>query len=166
MDLCLEDGRRVGTVSLQRQGSETTFAVSAVLPTGLWRIVARGSAGELALGVTEGGAVSMQRRFSALLTDRLGAVEQVTACRCTGARMESEWQACRSADVPSLPPLPPGSLCRRRGKGRLLALPWRPDGPFPWPELFCLARVGPMAGRCWVFYALNEDGAPVFSEES
>ena len=74
--------------------------------------------------------------------------------------------ACRSADVPSLPPLPTGSLCRRRGKGRLLALPWRPDGPFPWPELFCLARVGSMAGRCWVFYTLDEAGNPIFGEES
>ena len=166
MELCLEDGRVAGTVTLQRQGGDTLFTVAARLPVGLWRIVARGAAGELALGVMEGGDGTLQRRFSSPLTDRMGTVEQVTAHRCASARMESEWQGCCGELWPGLPPLPPGSLCRRHGGSCTVALPWREGGPFPWPELFCLARVGVMTGRLWVFYTLDEAGHPVLGEEN
>ena len=166
MELRLEDGSIAGTVVVQRQGEETVFTVSARLLPGLWRIVARGTAGELTLGVLEGGVCTLHRRFSHALAARLGTVESVTALRSAGARMESEWQACRRGDAPHLPPLPPGALCRRESWGRTLAFPWREGGPFPWTELFCLARVGTMAGRTWVFYTLGEAGEPVIRQEN
>ena len=165
MELRMDDGSIAGTAAVQQQGEETVFTVSARLPQGLWRIVARGTEGELTLGVLEGGACTLHRRFSHALAARLGTVRSVTAQRSAGARMESEWQACRRADVPHLPPLPPGALCRREPWGRTLAFPWREGGPFPWPELFCLARVGTMAGRTWVFYTLGEAGEPVLPQE-
>lgn len=165
MELRLENGKTAGTVSLQRQGEDTLFTVSARLPPGLWRIVARGTEGELVLGVLEGGG-TLRRRFSGALVQRIGTVQSVTAVVSAGARMESEWQACRHGDAPHLPPLPPGALCRRTAAGSLLALPWRQDGPFPWPELFCLARVGVMAGRLWVFYTLDPSGQPILPEEN
>ena len=166
MELHLEDGTAAGTVTVQRQGGDTLFAVEARLPRGLWRIVACGTAGELPLGVTEGGEVTLRRCYSRSLTDRLGAVGSVQARRCADARMESEWQVCRSTEVSRLPPLPAGALRCVRKDGLLLALPWRQDGPFPWPELFCLARVGRMAERTWVFYALDSSGTPVLQEEN
>ena len=160
MELRMEDGTVVGTATVQRQGEESVFAVTACLPDGLWRIVARGTAGELSLGVVEGGACTLHRRFSRPLTDRLGAVRSVTARRA-GARMESEWQACVAA-VPDLPPLYRGVLCRGETWGRTLAFPWREGDPFPWTERFCLARVGSMAGRLWVFYALDKSDRPIW----
>ena len=164
MELRTDDGSAVGTVDILRQGEDTVFDLTARLPAGLWRITACGTAGELTLGVTEGGAVHLRRLFSAALAGRLGTVRSVTAQRA-GARMESEWQVCR--DVPcGLPPLPAGALHRRESWGRTLALPWREETPFPWTPLFCLARVGRMAGRTWVFYSLGGDGDPVFSPNS
>lgn len=165
MELRTEDGTAVGTAAVRQQGEETVFTVSACLPEGLWRIVAAGSSGELPLGVVEGGVCTLHRRFSRVLSARLGTVEWVTARRCAGARRESEWQACRSVDAPHLPPLPPGVLCRRESWGRTLAFPWQAEQPFPWTELFCLARVDGMAGRTWVFYSLNEAGKPILPEE-
>ena len=160
MELRTEDGSVVGTVQILQQGEDTVFDLTACLPRGLWRITACGRAGELALGVTEGGAVHWCRRFSSALTRRLGTVESVTVQRA-GARMESEWQVCRAVP-PCLPPLPEGALCRCEKGGQTLALPWREEEPFPWPALFCFARVGRMAGRCWVFYRLGGDGTPLF----
>ncbi len=162
MNLYLEDGSVAGSASVRQVGEDVLFSVSARLSAGLWRIVAHGSGGTLALGVMEGGGV-WQRRFSSRLTGGLGRVERVTAHRCAPARMESEWQGCCGDEAPDLPP---GSLCRRRRGGCTLALPWREDGPFPWPERFCLARTGVMAGRLWVFYALDQTGVPVLNEEN
>ena len=162
LNLYLEDGSVAGSASVRQVGEDVLFSVSARLPTGLWRIVAHGSGGTLALGVMEGGGV-WQRRFSSRLVGRLGEVERLTASRCAPARMESEWQGCCGDEAPGLPP---GSLCRRHGGGCTLALPWREDGPFPWPERFCLARTGVMAGRLWVFYALDQTGEAVLSEEN
>ena len=160
MELYLDDGSAAGTVGILRQGEETVFDLTACLPRGLWRITAHGTVGELTLGVTEGGAVRLHRVFSAALAGRLGTVRSVTAQRA-GARMESEWQVCRDAPR-GLPPLPAGALCRRESEGQTLAFPWREETPFPWSSLFCLARVGHMAGRTWVFYRLGGDGEPVF----
>ncbi|MBQ4582155.1 MAG: hypothetical protein IJB04_02835 [Oscillospiraceae bacterium] len=162
MNLYLEDGSVAGSASVRQVGDDLLFSVSARLSAGLWRIVAHGSGGALALGVMEGGGV-WQRRFSSRLAGGLGEVDRLTASRCAPARMESEWQGCRGDEAPGLPP---GSLCRRHGGGCTLALPWREDGPFPWPERFCLARTGVMAGRLWVFYALDQTGEAVLSEEN
>ena len=158
MELRLENGSVVGSVSVQREGEDTLFTVVARLPQGLWRMVAHGTAGQLVLGVMEGGG-TMQRRFSRPLTDRLGTVQSVTAQRA-GARMESEWQACTCAPQ-QLPPLPAGTLCKNLPDGTLLALPWSDNAPFPWTPLFCLARVGRMGGRLWVFYKLDGAERPV-----
>ena len=162
MQLYLEDGRAAGTVQVQRLGEDTLFTVTARLPAGLWRITAHGGAGELALGVMEGSGM-LRRRFSRALAGRLGEVQRVTAQRCAGARMESEWQACRGDEAPRLPS---GALCRRRGQQLMLALPWREDAPFPYPHWFCLAHVGQMTGRMWVFYTLGGAGDPVLNEEN
>ena len=86
MELRTDDGSAVGTVDILRQGEDTVFDLTARLPAGLWRITARGTAGELTLGVTEGGAVHLRRLFSAALAGRLGTVRSVTAQRA-GARM-------------------------------------------------------------------------------
>lgn len=165
MELRLESGAVAGTAAVERRGEETVFTVTARLGDGLWRIIARGSAGELTLGVLEGGEHTLCRRFSRTLTERLGQVEAVTARRSAVTRMESEWCEACGADVPRLPTLPPGAVYRRRGAGCLLAIPWRQGDPFPLAEMFCLARVGTMEGRTWVFYALDSRGEPVFQEK-
>ena len=163
MEVLLHDGTAVGTAAVQRQGEDTVFTVTTCLPDGLWRIVACGTAGELPLGVLEGGAATLRRRFSRPLAQRLGAVRSVTAQRA-GARTESEWQAC-TAEFADLPPPPDGALCRKESWGSTLAFPWCEEEPFPWTELFCLARVDVMCGRLWVFFALDGSGCPIFPEE-
>ena len=164
MELRAENGGCVGSAEVCRRGEETEFTVTARLEEGLWRIVACGSAGELTLGVLEGGEHTLRRRFSPTLTERLGQVESVTARRSAITRMESEWREACIGDVPRLPSLPPGAVYCRRGKGYILALPGQGE-PFPLAERFCLARVGTMAGRSWVFYTVDSRGEPIFQEK-
>ena len=94
-------------------------------------------------------------------TEQVGQVESVTARRSAITRMESEWREACSGDVLRLPALPPGAVYCRRGKGYILALPWQQGEPFPLAERFCLARVGTMAGRSWVFYTVDGRGEPI-----
>ena len=143
MELRLENGAVAGTAAVECRGEDTVFTVTARLDDGLWRIIARGSAGELTLGVLEGGEHTLRRRFSSALTDRLGQVESVTARRSAITRMESEWREACGADVPRLPSLPPGALCRSRGTGHIIAIPWRQGEPFPMTEMFVWPGWGP-----------------------
>ena len=162
-ELYLEDGRLAGTVAAVRQGEETLFTVTAQLPPGLWRIEGHGTEGSLPLRVTEGGAVTLRCRFSRALTERMGAPRRMVARRCVSDGTMTDWKPCDT--IRSLPPMAEGTLQRRCGAQRLVAVPWREDAPFPWTELFCFASVGEMAGRLWVFYRLDGGDRPVFSEE-
>ncbi len=55
-----------------------------------------------------------------------------------------------------------GALVSETENGRLLALPYDEQMPFPLPELFCLARVGEVGRQRCVIYRLDRRNSPVF----
>lgn len=55
-----------------------------------------------------------------------------------------------------------GALWCRSDRGKLLAIPYAPDAPFPLSELFCFARIGCVMGKWCVVYRLDEQNLPIF----
>ena len=55
-----------------------------------------------------------------------------------------------------------GALWRRSDGGKLLALPYAPDAPFPLAELFCFARICCVMGHWCVVYRLDGQNSPIF----
>ena len=58
-----------------------------------------------------------------------------------------------------------GAMLCETARGRLLALPYNENAPFPLPELFCFARIGEAARRRCVIYCLNSRNDPIFWEK-
>ena len=54
-----------------------------------------------------------------------------------------------------------GAMVCEAKSGKLLALPYREDAPFPLPELFCLARIETVGGRRCVVYRVDEKNSPI-----
>ncbi len=154
MDLRWEGPGR-GAAGTELQGEDRVFWARGTLPQGLWRLVALGERGELALGTAEGGALQLRRQFSRRLTDPLG-----TPCALAVRPLQGETPAWHSGEGTPFS-LPPGARWQRMEGGWRVAYPWQVGEAFPREELFCLARVCTMAGREWVLYRLNDDGQPL-----
>ena len=86
------------------------------------------------------------------LTEGLGALLGGTA---EPVSAPEDWRPVWAGEFPGLA-LPEGALCRRVGRRRYLALPFREDGPFPLTGLFCLASVRTLRGREWAIFALED----------
>jgi hypothetical protein len=141
--------RPIGRMEITPGEDDTCFTARASAPPGLYRLYARGEGGELLLGVWEGGP--WRRRYSRSMTAPLGNI--------TAVRAEKSDDGGWRRDLRPFARWPAG-LYRRTSRGWLLALPYREDGPFPLPELFCLARVGRVEGQMQVVFALDEEGNP------
>ena len=55
-----------------------------------------------------------------------------------------------------------GALWRRLEQGKLLAIPYASDAPFPLAELFCFACICCVMGKWCVVYRLDEQNSPIF----
>ncbi len=67
----------------------------------------------------------------------------------------------RSARLDCALSLLPNAMVREVEHGRLLALPYSENAPFPLPELFCLARIETVGGRRCVVYRVDEKNSPI-----
>ena len=120
--------QEVGRLTAAPEGADTCFRAEYRLTEGLWRLYAVGRQNRLLLGCA-------------------GAAEPVSA--------PEDWRPVWAGEFPGLA-LPEGALCRRVGRRRYLALPFREDGPFPLTGLFCLASVRTLRGREWAIFALED----------
>ena len=81
--------------------------------------------------------------------------------------MVGDWKALsrgsffRSARLDCALSLLSGAMVREEESGKLLALPYSENAPFPLPELFCLARIGTVGGRKCVIYRVDEKNSPI-----
>lgn len=67
----------------------------------------------------------------------------------------------RSARLDCALSLLSGAMMREEKSGKLLALPYSENAPFPLPELFCLARIEMVGGRKCVIYRVDEKNLPI-----
>ena len=67
----------------------------------------------------------------------------------------------RSARLDCALSLLSGAMVREEKHGKLLALPYSENAPFPLAELFCLARIGTVGGRKCVIYRVDEKNSPI-----
>ena len=84
-----------------------------------------------------------------------------------GGRAVEDWRPLprgsffRSARLDCALSLLSGAMVREERCGRLLALPYSENAPFPLPELFCLARIETVGGRRCVIYRVDEKNSPI-----
>ena len=149
-------GQQVGVLRVTPEGRDTRFTVCASAPCGLYRVSAKGERGDLLLGTWQGD--DMSRRFSRELTAPVGQIHSAVAFPVDGAG--EPWGSALAERFPGWPVA--GGLCRKRGEGWELALPFDEDGPFPLPQLFCLARVMRVMGRQCAVFRFNGAGRPIF----
>lgn len=167
----LRQGRKVGAAELTEEGLYLRFTVDcAVEGSAPCRLFAVGQRGELRLGVPEPEAGrwrlsrAISRRDCAAagpfthLELRLPPGEQEEQLTWEPLRREGEFHTALlrqrlAGETHAL-------LCRR-GELRLLALPFDIREPFPWPELFCFARILPWQGRDWAVFAFDPREMPV-----
>lgn len=160
-----------GEVTLRPDGARTEIRASLPDPgDGLYRLVLRGEAGELMLGVMEpeGKRLTLSRRLYSRDVHSLGALKRGEA-RCSFRFDDvSRWQAASG----------PARLFHdsflqnrlrgverawwRRERGQLiLAIPLERGKPFPLEALFCLAKVQRVEGRVCAVYRFDGEERPL-----
>ena len=161
------DGHTAGEVRVREDGCVT--AECGRREDGLYRAYLTGTSGRALIGVLEphGASLRASRRFSRGELASLGTLRGGQAV-CSFLFDETDWQRITpphffaEARLERERAACSGALFRREGKRRFLALPYSPDAPFPIPELFCLARMRTVHGRCCAVYCVDAAGNPIF----
>lgn len=166
----LAEGRTVGTAQITEEGLYLRFTVDCQpIAQGPCRLVGLGERGELRLGVPEPeeGRLRLSRAISRRDCAAVGRLTGLELRPPEGEREALPWQPLRGAGEfrsPWLRAHLQGArevLCCRSAGGVLLALPLDEGRPFPWPELFCFARVLSREGRDWAVFAFDGQERPV-----
>ena len=150
------DRQRVGTICVTEDEREISFTVNGIVPGGLYRVCVCGDRGELTLGAWEGG--ELRRCFSRRLATRTGHIRCAVACP---VGCDDGWRGVGGSTFCGWPAV--NGLWRERSGVRQLALPFPSDGPFPLPELFCLAQVCSVAGEQRAVFCFDRDDRPVLA---
>ena len=150
------NGKPYGELSVWAEGLYTCFRACCRLPEeGLWCVWATGDRGELRLGVLEpkGERAEISRRFSQHITAPMGRVlrgelreivrkpDQEWKCgEMVWLRLKTPWIRNRLKGREDI-------LMREHGAGKMLAIPFAVDQPFPLPALFCFAEMRMISGK-------------------
>ena len=132
------------------------------------RLILTAEGGELPLGVPvpEGSALRLRRRVSLSSLRPLG---RITGCRaaeaCAAPALPEGWLPAPDLKTFVTDPelgrlsLPAGSAIRKEREILRLAVPYRPEEPFPLMPLFCFAEICRLAGRDWAVFTFR-NGLP------
>ncbi len=161
------DGVEIGEAALERQPPYTCLRVRMPRRAGIWCAWAVGDRGEVRIGVLEPKSheAGITRRFSRQALAPAGTLRRVEL------RREDAWASAGDpalktrAFLRQLPEKRPAALARQAGGVRYVAFPRVPDGPFPLPGLFCLARTARLEGREYWVFAFDDQERPVLGDE-
>ena len=160
-----------GELSVWAEGLYTCFRACCHLPEeGLWCIWVEGDQGELRLGVVEpqGGRAEISRRFSGYMTAPVGRVLRGELRRIE-RKTNPEWKCGKTELFQFKTP-----WIRRQLKGRadllvqdhkagkMLAVPFEVNQPFPLTSLFCFAEIRIISGKSYAVFSFDQMEWPVF----
>ena len=166
----LLEGKPAGELTVEREGLYTRFTACCPLEPGLWCAWAVGERGELRLGVLEPSESqgTIRRRFSRQMTEPLGRLLRGEV-RPASVREAEAWEPVSDPERLFRSPWlrqrlrgAQGTLTRREGEGRWLALPYDKGKPFPLTTLFCFARLRSIGTGSYVVYAFDGQERPIF----
>ena len=162
-------GEEIGQLVLTPAGERT--AVETKLPrndSGLFRGVLCCRQGEIPLGILEpqGNSLFLRRL---LLTEEIRALGGAVSgeMRMSYAFCQTQWQALGNTVFFKTELFQrriqrrENILWRSDGSLRFLALPFQSDAPFPFPDLFCFARILTIQHCRYVVFAFNDQDFPV-----
>lgn len=161
-----------GQLFLERQGGLVRLEASREDDgRGLYKVWLRGDRGRQLLGTLapEGGMLRLCRRVSCSSLAQQGCWP-VRGAECVLAFSFSQgWIRCLCPPIADdiVRPMLEGRqvlICRGE-EGFSLALPTRPDRPFPLTPLFCLGRVEQVNGQQCVVYRFDGRGRPCSGEK-
>ena len=154
---CFVDGTQAGEVTVTRQGLYWKVeAVTEMRDARMMRAYVRTRSGEEALGV-----MVPQRgklRASRLIPAARFAPEQVVRCEARDDSEASVWQPWKGS-IQGFPV--EEALSRQVEDLREVAVPYRPEAPFPMVSLFCFFHQQTIEQQPYLVIKLDESGWPV-----
>ena len=160
----LDGEKAAGSLEVSPRGGYLRFRASCRVPErALWRLAARGGAGEADLGALapEGGLWRLDRRFSPAELRAMG-LERIEECRLrrpspAGWTPEPEpGRLLEEGPLRRLCASVRGALTRRGEEGLLLALPLMETEPFPLMPVFCLGTFRRLEGKPYLVFGIFE----------
>ena len=160
-----------GTATLRE--ADGRLEISGEMPDpgdGLYRAVLVGTRGELSLGVMEprDGSLVLRRKPALCDIARIGTVQRVQAGCSFSFHKKPAWDQTSCPAELFRDPFLRERLTQkrrvwwRRGTNRLtLAVPLKPNAPFPLEALFCFARAERIEGELCAVFTFDENDTPV-----
>ncbi|MBQ9493367.1 MAG: hypothetical protein IJR54_06490 [Oscillibacter sp.] len=169
--LCGEE--RVGEAEAEQERLYVRMRVRVPLRRGMWRAWAVGERGEVRIGTLEpqNGESVISRRFSKQSLSEIGTLVRVDVRPAEdgdgAGEIPEAWEQAgeaplfRTARFRRQSRHVRGALTRTDGDRRRVALVRDENGPFPIPELFCLASSAKIGARDYWVFAFDRQEWPV-----